>query len=115
MSIQVMQTLNAFCGAAAGASFYILISSREYLLGRTYDPRYNMVYLIRFFTGLVAGIILASALGPILTPKFGDGAQFALTPGILAILGGFSADAVQLILQRLVDVLVTVVRGSPNP
>jgi hypothetical protein len=36
----------------------------------------------------------------------------SLSPAIVGILGGFSAEAVQLILQRLVEVLVSLVRGD---
>jgi hypothetical protein len=107
-----LPTLNAFFGAGLGAAFYILLSTKDYLVSRSYDPKYNPVYVARFTTGLVAGVILATALGPMLVTAIGSKSEFSLTPGILAILGGFAAEAVQQILQRLVDVLVTLVRGD---
>jgi hypothetical protein len=35
-----------------------------------------------------------------------------LTPGVLAIVGGFAAEAVELVLQRVVEILLAVVRGD---
>ena len=110
--MQIVPTLNAFFGAGLGAAFYILLSTREYLVNRTYDPKYNAVYVARFITGLVAGVILATALGPGLIKATGQQPGLSLTPGILAILGGFAADAVQQILQRVVEVLLAVVQGD---
>jgi hypothetical protein len=107
----LLPTLNAFFGAGLGASFYVLLNTQSYLVTRSFDPKYNSVYAARFITGLVAGVILANALGPVLQKQL-ESTQFGLTPGILAILGGYAAEAVQQILQRLVEVLLAVVRGD---
>jgi hypothetical protein len=107
----VLPTLNAFFGASLGASFYILLNTQDYLVTRSFDPKYNSVYAARFITGVVAGVILANALGPILQKQL-ESTHYGLTPGILAILGGYAAEAVQQILQRLVEVLLAAVRGD---
>jgi hypothetical protein len=106
-----LPTVNAFFGAGLGASFYILLNTQSYLVSRSFDPKYNAVYVARFITGLVAGVILATALGPVLQKQL-ESTKYGLTPGILAILGGYAAEAVQQILQRLVEVLLAVVRGD---
>jgi hypothetical protein len=103
--------INAFAGAALGASFYVLIKTQPYLVNRSFDPKYNAVYLARFITGVIAGVILATALAPAIPIT---GTTGALTPGVLAILGGFAAEAVEQILQRLVEVLLTAVRGDAS-
>lgn len=107
-----LPSLNAFFGAGLGAAFYILLSTQPYLASRSFDPKYNAIYTARFITGVIAGVILATALRPFVTGTMEKGSQFAITPGILAILGGYAAEAVQQVLQRLVEVMLTAVRGD---
>ncbi len=111
-SVSWLSMLNALCGAGLGATFYILLNTREHLVTRSYDPKYNSVYFVRLITGLIGGVILATTVGPMLTTKTEEASGFSFTPGVLAILGGFAAEAVQQILQRLVEVLLTVIRGD---
>jgi len=102
------QQWNLGFGAALGAAFFSLFNAHEYVKNRTFDPKYNSVYLIRFVLGVIAGLILGN-LGTL----FKDNAMFArLGPGVIALLGGFSAEAVNQILQRLVEIMVAVVKGS---
>jgi hypothetical protein len=108
----LLPAVNAFAGAGLGASFYVLLKTQPYLINRSYDPRYNASYISRFITGVIGGVILASAIGPTLADRLGSGPGTTLTPGILAILGGYAAEAVEQILQRLVDVLLAIVRGD---
>ncbi len=105
-------SVNAFFGAVLGASFYVLVRTQPYLANRSYDPKFNASYISRFFTGIIGGLILAIAFGPFLADKLGAELNQSLSPGVLALLGGFSARAVELILQRLVEVLMAAVRGD---
>ena len=112
LSGQAWTSVNVLCGASLGACFYVLIKTQPYLINRSYDPKFNASYISRFITGVIGGVILAIALGPLIADKIGTSFGKTLTPGILALLGGFSAEAVEAILQRLVDVLLTAVRGD---
>jgi hypothetical protein len=95
-------------GAGLGAAFYGLFTAHDYVKQRTFDPRYNTVYMIRFVLGVIAGIILAN-----LPISFGqDPTLRSLGKDVIAILGGYSAEAVNQVLQRLVDILVATVKGS---
>ena len=105
-------SVNAFFGAMLGASFYVLVKTQPYLANRSYDPKYNASYISRFFTGVIGGLILSIALGPFISGKLGTELDQSLSPGVIALLGGFSARAVELILQRLVEVLISAVRGD---
>ncbi len=105
-------SINAFFGAALGASFYVLVKTQPFLANRSYDPKYNASYISRFFTGVIGGMILAIALGPLLQMQLEGALGQALSPGVVAMLGGFSARAVELILQRFVEVLLAAVRGD---
>jgi hypothetical protein len=62
---------------------------------------------------VIGGLILAIALGPFITEKLGN-TLGKTPPGILALLSGFSAEAVELILQRKVDILLAAVRGDDS-
>jgi hypothetical protein len=106
------QGVNAIMGAALGASFYVLLKTQPFLVTRSFDPKYNAAYISRFITGVIGGVILAIAIGPEIGKKTDSTSVFALTPGILAILGGYAAEAVEQILQRLVEVLLATVRGD---
>jgi hypothetical protein len=102
------QQWNWLFAAGLGAAFFGLFTAHEYVKNRTFDPRYNSVYLIRFVLGVVAGLILGN-----LSALFDKNDTFMrLGPGLIALLGGFSAEAVNQILQRLVEIMVTVVKGG---
>ena len=103
-----IQTFNAVFGAGLGAAFYILLNTQSYLSNRSFDPKYNAIYAARFITGLIAGVILATALGPFVSVHL----SIPIGSGVLAILGGYAAEAVQQILQRLVEIVLTAVRGD---
>ena len=77
---------------------------------RSYDPKFNASYISRFITGVIAGVILAYGLPGLVGVN--TRLTGTLTPGVLGILGGFSAEAVEVILQRLVDVILAAVRGD---
>jgi hypothetical protein len=100
-----------WCFAAAlGAVFYVLFTALNYVKDRTFDPRYTPLYVIKFALGVFAGLILAIVLAAPLFNK--NGTISSLGPAVIALLGGFSTEAVYQILQRLVDILVAAVRGD---
>ena len=102
---------NYLFAAMIGAAFNGLLTAYRYLRNRSFDPHYVLVYEIRFAVGALAGVVLAN-LG---SELFQDQTTLAkLGPGIIALLGGYSAEAVRQILDRLVVVLVTVVTGKED-
>jgi hypothetical protein len=107
-----IEKLNWCFAAGLGAVFYVLFAAHGYVKDRTFDPRYNTVYLIRFVLGVLSGLILAIVLGASLfknNPTISN-----LGPAVIALLGGFSTEAVYQILQRLVDILLAAVRGDDS-
>ena len=105
----LLMQLNYLFAAMLGAAFNGLLTGYNYLKNRSFDPDYVAVYLIRFVVGLLAGVVLAN-----LGSEFfqGDETLRKLGPGIIALLGGYSAEAVRQILDRLVEVLITAVKGK---
>ncbi len=99
----VKNSLLIITASALGAGFYTLITVRTFIIERTYNPRYNPTYLIRFFIGITAGCILAFML-----PEFFDN-KYSLQ--VLAVVGGFSADAVGIMLTRISEVLIAAFQG----
>lgn len=104
----------AYLGAALlGASFSGLFTAYKFVQSRTFDPAQGSSYMVRVVLGTVSGLILAN-IGSSLIGAQTSGALSALGPGTLALVGGYSADAVNLILQRIADTLVTTVRGNTD-
>ena len=116
--------LMLLAAAGLGSGFYGLYTAYDYYVNRTYDPRYNQTYLVRYILGLTAGTILGyfgtnmlgagSSAGPATAAETAKTASMAkdLGPSVLALVGGYAAEAVSQILQRMAETLVTVVRGS---
>ena len=105
-----VQLWNWFFAAMLGAVFYVLFTAHDYVKNRTFDRRYNTVYVIRFALGILSGLILAVLLSKYIfsqNPKLET-----LGPAVLALLGGFSTEGAYQILQRLVDVVLATVRGD---
>jgi len=105
---QVRLCLNYLFAAIAGSAFYSLLTAYSYLRKRTFDPSYLATYVIRFILGILAGVVLAGFGSKLIE---GEETLSKLGPSVLALLGGYSAQAVKLILDRFVEVLVTTVKG----
>ncbi len=102
--------------AGVGASFAMLFQVNEFIVDRSYDPRYESSYWIKFLIGVIAGFILV-ALIPLdgLEGKAGTASSAqALARPTLAMLGGFSASAVYRILTRLMNTVESLFRADPR-
>jgi len=102
-------------GAGLGSSFYALHTANRYITSGTYDPKYNNTYLIRFGLGLLSGLILAYFLKDLLsikTANTSDSNVAKIGVAALALLGGYAAEAVAQILDRVSDTLVTLISGG---
>lgn len=111
----VCRHLGLLCAAGLGAAFWSLFTIHRYIVAGTYDPRYTIVYWTRLGLGLIAGGILGEVVFTQLDPDpAAAGAGTVLTTSMVALLGGYSADAVNRILRRLVEMMVTLVRGDTS-
>jgi len=100
--------LNLAFSAGLGAFFYSLYNANKYIINRTFDPKYIPYYLNRIIIGIIAGFILAN----ILAPSSMSSGVINWNVSTLAILGGFSAEAVMKIMTRIVAMLITLVEGD---
>lgn len=95
--------------AGLGASFSALFLANRYIANATYDPRYDSTYWSRIILGVIAGMILVELLPASL---FSEGNMRSFGKPSLAMFGGFSANVVYRIIERIVDSLETLVKGN---
>jgi hypothetical protein len=115
-------------GAGLGSAFYALYTASDYIKTSTFDPKYNATYSIRFLLGVLSGLILAYFLKDLIRPDHVAGGNtggaggtnangnqiqlYNIGVAALALIGGYAAEAVARILDRLSETLVTLVSGS---
>ncbi|HYF13790.1 MAG TPA: hypothetical protein VD971_01815 [Phycisphaerales bacterium] len=108
------QLTNLFA-AMLGAAFYTLYTANTYIVRRTFDRAYTTHYIARFVLGVLAGVILANFGEYVLLEQTsGEVTEsvLTLTQTLLALIGGYSADAVNAIFTRVAETMTTLVRGS---
>lgn len=113
--------------ASVGGSFYALFKMNSYINQGTFDMKYSATYWSRFVLGLVAGVLLSELFVVFINPEEStkqimakeglnesamvNSINYLLKP-ILAILGGFSANLVYRILNRLIEAVESIFKGS---
>ena len=99
--------------AGLGASFVCLYKANRFVTEGTFDPMYIGSYWIRFFLGLIAGLLLSSVVNESVIKG-----NTILVPGIdrvlLAILGGFSADLLYTFLTKFVDAFKSLFQNAAD-
>jgi hypothetical protein len=104
--------------AGVGASFAMLFQVNEFIVNRSYDPKYESSYWIKFLIGVISGFILVALipLDGLEGSQQGGTADAArsLAQPTLAMLGGFSASAVYRILTRLMNTVEGLFRADPR-
>ncbi|TXI41848.1 MAG: hypothetical protein E6Q59_01560 [Nitrosomonas sp.] len=116
--LELLLNLMFYLAAAGlGASFAALYKANTFIANGTFDPTYHASYWIRFFLGLIAGLILAIMVSEEYFSRHLSETPF-LAKGIirplLAMLGGFSADLTHTVLSRLVETIRSLFTGSPK-
>ena len=103
-----------FFSAGLGACLYALTTSKRYIIARTFDNKYITHYYNRIIIGLITGFILANIIDASFFTSNAAGQNIVekITPSLLALLGGFSAEAVIKILNRIVAMITTLVEGD---
>jgi hypothetical protein len=108
----ILFQLQLVFSAGLGACFYSLNTAKKYVVARTFDNSYITHYYNSIIVGIIAGIILSNIINESFFSDRETGVLKQLTPSILALLGGYAADAVIRILNRLVTMLTTLVEGD---
>ncbi|OGS92650.1 MAG: hypothetical protein A2061_07185 [Gallionellales bacterium GWA2_59_43] len=131
----LLQNLLFFLAAAGlGAGFAALYKANSFIMQGTFDPSYHASYWIRFCLGLISGLVLsvmasdnvlssaqgaatatldaASAVATTSTMESNGFLDPAFIRPMLAMLGGFSAELLYTILNRLVETVGSLFQGS---
>jgi hypothetical protein len=116
---EIFDLLRIVGGAGLGSAFYALYTASHYVKNSTFNPKYSQTYVVRFLLGILSGIILAlflrdSFIDKAGDPKSPDGSSplSRLSVAALALIGGYAAEAVARILDRVSETLVTLVSGG---
>jgi hypothetical protein len=105
----LFENLYWLAAAGVGASFAVLFQINETIAKGTFDPDDAPAYWVKVFLGVVAGFILV-AMVP--TEGIDSADAQVLAKPTIALLGGFSAQAVYRILNRLVETLEDLFSGG---
>lgn len=96
--------------AYLGAVFSVLYRLRTQVLRGTYRQEQEFSYAAEIVLGLIAGFVLAVVIQ---LEAIGD-VGVTVTQPLLALIGGFSAGVVYLILTQIVRALQAVFEGDPE-
>jgi hypothetical protein len=91
------------CAAAMGASFANLFEAITQVLRARFDPLTEYFYWMRFLLGLIAGLLLATVFEVNIHAEETTDATFRLGAAGLALVGGFSANVLYRVLNRLTE------------
>lgn len=112
--------------ASVGGSFYALFKMNSFVKQGSFDMKYAPTYWSRYVLGLVAGILLSELFVvffetvPAQSDTSPDGALQPLASApylikpIFAILGGFSANLMYRILNRFIDMVESLFKGTTD-
>ncbi|MEZ4308233.1 MAG: hypothetical protein R3F14_09340 [Polyangiaceae bacterium] len=99
--------------AAVGASFSNLFDINREIAAGTFVTANRVTYWVRFILGVVGGLLLSTVLHvDAVAPSNADAARMHFQGAALALMGGFSSNVVQKLVQRLIEALESVLKGS---
>ncbi len=110
----LLNELFLLSAASLGVSFANLYQAQIYLRDCTFDPRFESSYWVRYVLGLMSGTILAFLVPIDHWLEGGKQAQnlHGMGKPTLALLGGFSTQAIYRILFQMVNAIESLVRGN---
>ncbi len=116
----LLNELFLLSAATMGAAFAALRSVIEIIKTGAFDSRQESMYWIQILLGMIAGLLLATVV-PIeqyLEATHEDGSASLQLHGfgqpLLALLGGFSASVVYVVLERLGVAVTSLFRSDPG-
>lgn len=121
-SSQMLRLAFLVACASVGASFYALFKMNNFMAKGTFDTAFSHTYWSRFVLGIASGLLLSELFVALVEPQVStpqetsipgpmDSLSFLLKP-VLAILGGFSANLVYRILNKLVTTVEMLFKGE---
>ncbi|MBQ4812885.1 hypothetical protein J8M20_16110 [Pseudoalteromonas luteoviolacea] len=99
----LLNQLFLLCCAGLGATFACLHKSRNFIRQCNYDPKFDSTYWSMVIMGFMAGLMIAELI-PTADLAQNNHTISDFHKPLAALLGGFSADVIYSVLNRLVDV-----------
>ncbi|KZN57768.1 hypothetical protein [Pseudoalteromonas luteoviolacea] len=99
----LLNQLFLLCCAGLGATFACLHKFRNYIRQCNYDPKFDSTYWSMVIMGFMAGLMIAELI-PTADLAQNNPTISDFHKPLAALLGGFSADVIYSVLNRLVDV-----------
>jgi hypothetical protein len=105
--------------SSLGSCFANLQRINRFVSDGTYDPKYQSTYWARWVMGVISGIVLSQLVYDIFIEPPSARTDVTTIPGALgepalALLGGYSVDVVHTILDRVINAVSSVFRGSED-
>jgi hypothetical protein len=96
--------------ASLGSCFANLQRISRFVSNGTYDPKSQSTYWTRWVMGIISGIILSQLIYDLFVPTpYGVVGQ-----PLLALLGGYSVDVVQTIINRIINAVSSVFQSPED-
>nr|WP_294523026.1 N-acetylmuramidase domain-containing protein [uncultured Rhodopila sp.] len=104
--------------ASLGSCFANLQKRQSYISAGTYDPRHQGSYWTRWVTGVISGILLSQIRSSMLFAAGGDNQAKELSATLsqpaLALVGGYSADLVTKVINRVISAIESLPGAPPR-
>jgi len=104
----------SYLGAVAGLGvlFYLLKEVSTSLKRGTLVPEDSIAYMSQILLGIMAGLIMSEILGPYIVDPNSNVSMF--NKSVLALIGGFSSDAIFSILQGVINKIKSIFIAPTN-
>ncbi|KZN45263.1 hypothetical protein [Pseudoalteromonas luteoviolacea] len=103
--VLLLNQLFLLCCAGLGATFACLYKSRNFIRSCNYDPKFDSTYWSMVIMGFMAGLMIAELIPTQDITQSPSSSIGDFHKPLAALLGGFSADVIYSVLNRLVEVL----------
>ena len=118
MGTNASNYIMSLSAAALGAYFYSMYTANRFFIKRTFDRKFVTYYNLRIVIGMISGFILANFVGSNSGLKKLLGFDVKdldnISVILLAIIGGFSAEGVMIVLKKILGAIITMFKGDPS-
>ncbi|MCY4046417.1 MAG: hypothetical protein OXE99_15245 [Cellvibrionales bacterium] len=91
--------------ASLGACFACLNKASRYIKEDTFDPKFDSTYWILIIMGLMGGLMIAELIPVRNISSSGESSLTGFEKPVAALLGGFSADLIYMILAKFTETI----------
>lgn len=112
--VRVSEMIVSLSAAALGAYFYSLYTANRYFIKRTFERKYVTYYNIRIVVGMISGFVLSNFIMHDIMKNSDVSILNNISFILIALLGGYSAEVVMLILKKIMTSIIIIFKGDPS-